>query len=79
MINNLEYLEVIQYPVIISQESLNYILANIKFNYLLILFTMGCFSSLLYCNSKPNKKRNIITPTYEVAQYVESQPILAKI
>lgn len=77
---SIKYVEVIQPPVILSQESFNYILANIQFNYLLIIFTMGCFTSLLFCHKKPiSRKKFIVLPSYEPPKSIETDPILAKV
>ena len=64
----------------ISRETINYILANIQFNYLLIIFTMGCFTSLLFCQKKPtSQKKFIIIPSYNSNYSLETDPILAKV
>ena len=77
---SIQYVEVIQPPVILSQESFDYILANIQFNYLLIIFTMGCFTSLLFCHKKPILRKNfIVLPSYEPPKPIETHPILAKV
>tara|TARA_Y100000748_G_scaffold301082_2_gene300704 strand:+ start:2426 stop:2689 length:264 start_codon:yes stop_codon:yes gene_type:complete len=72
--------EIIQPPVILTPSTLNYILDNIKLNYLLILFTMSCFTSLLFCHKKSeSEKKIIISPSYDSAKYIETEPILAKV
>jgi hypothetical protein len=77
---SIQSVEVIQPPVMLSQESFNYILANIQFNYLLIIFTMGCFTSLLFCHKKPiSRTKFIVLPSYEPPKSIESDPILAKV
>ena len=77
---SIQSVEVVQNPVMLSQESFNYILANIQFNYLLIIFTMGCFTSLLFCNKKPiSRKKLIILQSYEPPKSLETDPILAKV
>ena len=77
---SIQSVEVVQHPVMLSQESFNYILANIQFNYLLIIFTMGCFTSLLFCHKKPiSRKKLIILPSYEPPKSLETDPILAKV
>ena len=77
---SIQSVEIIQPPVMLSQESFNYILANIKFNYLLIIFTMGCFTSLLFCDKKPiSRKKLIVSPSYESPGTIETYPILAKV
>lgn len=77
---SIKSVEVIQPPVILSQDSFNYILANIQFNYLLIIFTMGCFTSLLFCHKKPiSRKKFIVLPSYEPPKSIETDPILAKV
>ena len=64
----------------ISRETINYILANIQFNYLLIIFTLGCFTSLLFCHKKPiSRKKFIILPSYQPTKNFETDPILAKV
>lgn len=77
---SIQSVEVVQHPVMLSQESFNYILANIQFNYLLIIFTMGCFTSLLFCHKKPiSRKKFIVLPSYEPPKSIETDPILAKV
>tara|TARA_B100000424_G_scaffold147642_1_gene112535 strand:+ start:538 stop:810 length:273 start_codon:yes stop_codon:yes gene_type:complete len=77
---NIQSYELIQPPVILSPQSFNYILANIEFNYILILFTMGCFTSLLICHKKPiSRKKFIIVPSYEPPKTLETDPILSKV
>ncbi len=77
---SIQSVEVIQHPVILSQESFNYILANIQFNYLLIIFTMGCLTSLLFCHKKTIfRKKLIILPSYEPPKPIETDLILAKV
>lgn len=77
---SIKSVEVIQPPITLSQESFDYILANIQFNYLLIMFTMGCFTSLLFCHKKPiSRKKIIVLPSYEPPKSLETDPILAKI
>lgn len=63
-------IEIIQPPIVLTQDALNYILGNIQFNYLLIIFTIGCFTSLLCCEKR---NRTLIHP------YNETQPIITKI
>ena len=78
--DNLDYSKIIKPPIILTNESLNYILANIKFNYLLIIFTMGCFTSLIFCYKKPiSNKKFIIIPSYEKIKNLETDPILSKV
>ena len=77
---SIKSVEVIQPPITLSQESFDYILANIQFNYLLIMFTMGCFTSLLFCHKKPiSRKKFIVLPSYEPPKSLETDPILAKV
>lgn len=77
---SIQSVEVIQPPVMLSQESFNYILANIQFNYLLIIFTMGCFTSLIFCHKKPiSRKKLIILPSNEPPNSFETDPILVKV
>ena len=77
---SIKSVEIIQPPITLSQESFDYILANIQFNYLLIMFTMGCFTSLLFCHKKPiSRKKIIVLPSYEPPKSLETDPILAKI
>jgi len=74
----IESIDYIQQPI--SKETINSILANIQFNYLLIIFTMGCFTSLLYCHKKPiSRKKLIVLPSYESSKNFETDPILAKV
>ena len=65
----IESIDFIQPPITLSKETINYILDNIQFNYLLIIFTMGCFTSLIFCE----KKKNIIHPSDE------TYPVLSKV
>ena len=75
-----ESIDSIQQPITISKETINNILGNIQFNYLLIIFTMGCFTSLLFCQKKPtSQKKFIIIPSYNSNYSLETDPILAKV
>ena len=47
------YLENIENYVVISEEMYKTVIKNINMNYLLILFTMSCLSTILLC---PRKK-----------------------
>ena len=77
---NIQSYELIQPPVMLSPQSFNYILANIEFNYILILFTMGCFTSLLFCHKKPiSKKKIVVLPSYQPSKSLETDPILEKV
>ena len=75
-----ESIDFIQPPITLSKETINNILANIQFNYLLIIFTMGCFTSLLYCQKKPiSKKKILVLSSKESSKSNETEPILAKV
>ena len=52
--------------VVLTENMYNNIIETINFNYLLLLFTIGCFSSLLCCN-KRDKKYSVV-PTTEVIE-----------
>lgn len=54
------------------------ILENIKFNYLLIIFSIGCFTSLLYYYKRPIiKNKYLIVPSYDKSLCLsEGTPIL---
>ena len=52
--------------VVLTENTYNNIIETIYFNYLLLLFTIGCFSSLLCCN-KRDKKYSVV-PTTEVIE-----------
>jgi len=50
--------------MIMSDNQYKTIIEYINFNYLLIIFTIGCFSSILYCNKNNNKNNKyVIVPT----------------
>ena len=48
--------------MILSDDQYKTIIENINLNYLLIIFTIGCFSSLIYCNKNNNKNKYVIIP-----------------
>jgi hypothetical protein len=48
--------------VILTENMYTNILDSINFNYLLIIFTIGCFSSLLCCN-KDDKRYSVVGTT----------------
>ncbi len=52
--------------VVLTENMYTNILDSINFNYLLIIFTIGCFSSLLCCNK--HDKRYSVVPTTEVIE-----------
>ena len=52
--------------VVLTENMYTNILDSINFNYLLIIFTIGCFSSLLCCNKRD--KRYSVVPTTEVIE-----------
>ena len=56
--------------VIMTDQMFETIMNNINLNYLLILFTLGCFSSL-FCLSKNNNNNN----NYEKITMRESEPV----
>ena len=74
-------IDIIQPTITLSKETINYILTYIQFNYLLIIFTMGCFTSLVLCQKKPTseKKKFIILPSNDSTYSLETQPILANV
>lgn len=75
-----KYVEIIQPPIILTQESFDYILANIQFNYFLIIFTMGCFTSLLFCDKKYlYKKKPIVISSKKKYKETECKPILLNV
>ncbi len=77
---SIDSVEIMQPSVILTQETFNYILANIQFNYLLIIFSMGCFTSLLLCHKKPiSRKKIVVLPPYEPNSNIETDPILEKV
>ena len=52
--------------VVLTENIYDNIIETINFNYLLILFTIGCFTSMVCCT----KRENIytVTPTTEVIE-----------
>tara|TARA_Y100000816_G_C25869389_1_gene453784 strand:+ start:448 stop:693 length:246 start_codon:yes stop_codon:yes gene_type:complete len=50
---NALYLENTENYIVINEEMYKAIISNIECNYLLILFTMSCFVSFIYCIKKP--------------------------
>ena len=59
--------ELIHPPLILNEATFKYILSNIKFNTLLILFTISCFTSFFYCYKRPISKKNyVIIPSYDI-------------
>ena len=77
---SIDFIQQGEAPIILSKETINNILGNIQFNYLLIIFTMGCFTSLLFCQKKPtSQKKFIIIPSYNSNYSLETDPILAKV
>jgi len=56
---NAVYLENIENYVVINEEMYKSIISSIQCNYLLILFTMSCFTGLL-CNIKKPKNDYIL-------------------
>lgn len=52
--------------VVLTENMYTNILDSINFNYLLIIFTIGCFSSLFCCNKRD--KRYSVVPTTEVIE-----------
>ena len=50
-VDNQEY--IIENYIILSEDIYNTILDNISVNLLLILFTLSCLSSLIFCQKKP--------------------------
>ncbi len=52
--------------VVLTENTYNNIIETINFNYLLIIFTIGCFSSM-FCCSKRDKAYRVI-PTTEVIE-----------
>lgn len=58
------YLENIENYVVISEEMYKTIIENINMNYLLILFTMSCLSTILLCPRKQSiQNKYIVVPT----------------
>ena len=55
--------------IIMTDSMYNNLLNSINFNYLLIIFTIGCFSTLICCNKNNNRYKLIST----------SEPIEGKI
>ena len=52
--------------VVLSEYMYNNIIETISFNYLLIIFTIGCFSSMVCCSKRD--KAYTIVPTTEVIE-----------
>jgi len=52
--------------VVLTENMYDNIIETINFNYLLILFTIGCFSSLICCGKKHDTYT--VVPTTEVIQ-----------
>ena len=58
------YLENIDNYVVISEEMYKTIIENINMNYLLILFTMSCLSTILLCPRKQSiQNKYVVVPT----------------
>lgn len=60
IINDLDKFENL---IIMSRDNYNNIIDYINFNYLFILFTIGCFSSILCCNKNNNTNKYVIVPS----------------
>lgn len=52
--------------VVVSEYMYNNIIETISFNYLLIIFTIGCFSSMVCCSKRA--KPYTIVPSTEVIE-----------
>ena len=60
------YLENIENYVVISEEMYKTVIKNINMNYLLILFTMSCLSTILLCPRKKTiQNKYILVPSNE--------------
>ena len=57
---NTLYLENIENYVILNEEMYKAILSNIDTNFLLFLFTISCFTSVLCCMKKSNNDYTLI-------------------
>jgi hypothetical protein len=54
------YLENIENYIVINEEMYKIIISNIKYNNLLILFTISCFATFLCCIKKPKNDYTLI-------------------
>ena len=52
--------------VVLTENMYDNIIETINFNYLLILFTIGCFTSMVCCSKR--EKIYTVTPTTEVIE-----------
>lgn len=57
---NTIYLENLDNYVILDEEIYKNILTSIEYNYLLILFSISCFSTIIYCMKKQKNEYVLI-------------------